>query len=111
MRHNNRPPILASTLPPNQLSMHPGEATQYVCRDCGRWTLLRRSIGLAHRAADGIKRCPGSGQRLTRDLTPIEWAARLREADRGAALHRAQRVYRTAKPPIAPAVVQLAAAR
>ena len=111
MRHNSRPPILASTLPPNQLTMHPGEATQYVCRDCRRWTLLRRSIALAHRAADGIKRCPGSGQRLTHDLTPTEWAAGLREAARNAAVHRAPRVHRTAKPPVVPAVVQLAAAR
>ena len=111
MRHNNRPPILASTLPSNQLTMHPGEATQYVCRDCGRWTLLRRSIALTHRAVNGITRCPGSGQRVTRDLTPTEWTARLREAARDAAVHRSPRVHRTAKPPVVPAVVQLAAAR
>ena len=113
MRHNSRPPILASILPPNQLAMHPGEAIQYVCRDCGRWTLLRRSIALAHRAADGIKRCPGSGQRLTCDLTPTEWAARLRDGKRDVAQCRVKTrkggMHYVAKPPTPHTLAQLAA--
>ena len=110
MRHNNRPKILASTLPAHQLSLHPGESRQYVCGDCGRWTLLRRGIALTHRAADGVTRCPGSGQRVTCDLTPAQWAARVRVAERDADTHRAGRVHRTAKPPAPPAVHQIAAA-
>ena len=111
MRHNNRPSILASTLPPGQLSLHGGETPQYVCRDCGRWTLLRRSIALAHRAADGITRCPGSGQRLTRDITSSQWLAQLRDAERNAAVYRSSRVHKTGKPTPPPAVCQLASAR
>jgi hypothetical protein len=111
MRHNNRPRILASTLPTHQLSLHPGESPQYVCGDCGRWTLLDRGVALTHRAADGIKRCQGSGQRVTRDIAPVEWAARLRLAERDAGTHRSPRVHRTAKSPVPSAVVQIAARR
>jgi DNA-directed RNA polymerase subunit RPC12/RpoP len=115
VRHNHRPPILASNLPPSQLSMHPGEATQYVCADCGRWTLLRRGIALSHRAADGVTRCPGSGQRLTRDITPAEWAIRLREGTRDVGgrhvTTRRGGLHYAAKPPAPRAVCQIAAGR
>lgn len=111
MRHNNRPRILASTLPAHHLSLHPGEPPQIVCGDCGRWTLLRRGIALTHRAADGVTRCPGSGQRITCDLASDQWAARVAAEQRDAALRRPGRVHRTAKPPTLPAVHQLAAAR
>lgn len=111
MRHNNRPRVLASALPAHQLSLHAGEPPQFVCVDCGRWTLLRRGIALTHRAAGSHARCAGSGQRVTIDLTPAQWTARLAEATRNAALRRAARVHRKAAPPTPPAVHRIAAAR
>ncbi|MGH3377656.1 MAG: hypothetical protein ACRDS0_03840 [Pseudonocardiaceae bacterium] len=109
MRHNNRPKILASALPAHQLSLHPGESRSYVCGDCGRWTLLHRGVALTHRTADGMTRCPGSGQRIVCDITPVLWAARVAAEQRDAGLRRAGHVHRTAKPPAPPAVHQLAA--
>lgn len=111
MRPSNRPRILASTLPAHHLSLHPGEPPQFVCGDCGRWTLLRRGIALTHRAADGVRRCPGSGQRITLDLAPALWLARVSEATRNASLRRGARVHRKAAPPTPPAVHRIAAAR
>ena len=111
MRHNGRPRILASSLPAHHLSLHPGEPAQWVCGECGRWTLLRRGIALTHRAGDGVRRCAGSGQRLTVDLLPATWMARLRAASRDAALRRGSRVYRQATPPTPPPVHRIAAAR
>lgn len=111
MRHNNRPKILASALPAHRLSLHPGEPRQYVCGDCGRWTLLRRGIALTHRAADDVTRCPGSGQRITCDLSPDQWAVRLAEATRNAALRRGGRVRPKTAPPPPPAVHRIATSR
>lgn len=101
MRDNGRPVLLASSLTPNLLMMHPGARPVVACRDCGTWRVPRRGMLPAHRAADGVTRCPGSGQRVTIDLTPAEWQARLRAAVREAALRRGSRVHRDARPPVA----------
>lgn len=111
MRPNSRPRILASALPAHRLSLYPGEPPQFVCGDCGRWALLRRGIALTHRAADGVRRCPGSGQRVTLDVAPAVWLARVREATRMASLRRGARVHHEAAPPTPPPVFRIAAAR
>jgi hypothetical protein len=97
--HNGRPALLASTLPPNVLNLRPGERPSMVCPDCQGWRLLYRSMIAAHRADDGTTRCPGSGQRLTRDLTPEAWQARLRDALRDASRRRTARVHLQPAPP------------
>ncbi|KWX02748.1 hypothetical protein TH66_13470 [Carbonactinospora thermoautotrophica] len=110
MRHNGRPVLLASTLPPNRVSLYPGERPQVACPDCGRWRFLRRGMLVPHRADDGVSRCPGSAQRVVIDLTPAEWQARLREAARHAGQRRSMRVQRKPQPPVPPPVFRMRAA-
>jgi hypothetical protein len=64
----------------------------------------------AHRAADGVTRCGGSGQRVVIDTTPAEWQARLDAAVREAGLRRSSRVHRGSRPPVAPPVFRIARA-
>lgn len=82
MRHNERPAMPTSSFTPNMLSLYAGEPPMVACPDCGRWRGLRRGMLAPHRATDGVIRCPGGGQRIRIDLTPAEWQARLREAQR-----------------------------
>ena len=63
MRHNGRPVLVASELTPNLLMLYPGERPVLACPGCGTWRVLRRGMLPAHRAEDGVRRCPGSGQR------------------------------------------------
>jgi hypothetical protein len=98
--HNQRPALLASTLPPNTLNLRPGERPAMICPDCGCWRLLYRSMIAAHQAADGITRCPGSGQRLNRDITPQVWQAQLRDAVQNAGRRRPSRVHLQPAPPV-----------
>ena len=106
MRLNDRPPLAVSTLPPNLLMFLPRPAL--ACPDCGSWRALRRGMLPAHRAADGVTRCGGSGQRVVIDVTPAEWRARLDAAVREAALRRSNRVHRGSRPPVAPPVFRIA---
>jgi hypothetical protein len=110
MRPNGRPPVAASTLPPNALLLAPGSRPVVTCPDCGTWRMLRRGMVPAHRAAGEVSRCPGSGQRLIMDLTVAEWRARLDAAARDAALRRGSRVHRSGAPPVTPPVFRLTAA-
>jgi hypothetical protein len=64
----------------------------------------------AHRAGDGVRRCPGSGQRVLIDLSFPQWRARLDVAVREAALRRAVPVQRKAVPPVPPPVFRMAGA-
>ena len=91
MRHNGRPILVASELTPNLLMLYPAERPVLACPDCGTWRVPRRGMLPAHRAGDGVRRCPGSGQRVRIDLTPAQWLADLQAAARvarpAAALH------------------------
>lgn len=109
MRDNGLPEILASGFTPNRVSLYAGEPPMVACPDCDRWRLLKRGMLAPHRADDGVTRCPGSGQRIRIDLTPQEWQARLREAERDAGRRHGTRVIRSPQPPTPPAVGQLAA--
>ena len=111
MRPNDRPVLLASTLTPNMLMLHPGARPVLACPDCGTWRIPRRGMLPAHRAEDGVTRCVGSGQRVRIDLTPAEWAARLRIAARDAALRRGSRVHRGARPPAPTPIFRLVVTR
>ncbi|MGY4966763.1 hypothetical protein [Streptomyces sp. 900105245] len=110
MRHNGRAPIKASTMRPEHLSFRDGETPLAVCPDCNTWRRLTRSMIKAHRdgtdtpATDelryfgdkpaGGRRCPGSAQRISVDITVEEWGERLRAADSTAAARRSARVTR-----------------
>lgn len=84
MRHNGRPAVAVSTLPPDQVNLRPGELVTVSCPDCGRSRRVKRKTLWPHRAHDGVTRCPGSGQRVVFDMTPGEWLVRLEAARRSA---------------------------
>ena len=110
MRHNGRLLLAVSELPPNLLMLTPGSPPVLACPDCGTWRVPRRGMLPAHRAADGVSRCAGSGQRVRIDLTPAQWQARLASAVREAGLRRGSRVHRGARPPVPPPVFRIARA-
>lgn len=103
MRPNGRPVLAMSALAPNLLMLF-GDRPVLVCPDCRTWRVPRRGMLPAHRASDGVSRCPGSGQRVRVDLSPSEWQARLAAAIREAEQRHATRVYRTGHPPAAPPI-------
>jgi hypothetical protein len=107
VRHNGRPPLAASTLAPNLMMLSPASRPTLACPGCGTWRVPRRGMLPAHRASDEVTRCPGSGQRVTIDLTPAEWQARLDAAVREAGLVRGSRVRRGGHPPVAPPLFRL----
>jgi hypothetical protein len=106
-RHNGRPPLAASELPPSLLMLAPGTRPVVACPDCGTWRVPARGMLPAHRAADEITRCGGSGQRIRVDLTTAEWQARLAAAVRETGQRHPTRVHRTGRPPAAPPVFRL----
>jgi hypothetical protein len=90
--------------------LSPASRPVLACPDCGTWRVPRRGMLPAHRASDMVTRCPGSGQRVTIDLTPAQWQARLDAAAREAGLRRGGRVHRGGHPPAAPPVFRIARA-
>ena len=110
MRDNGRPTLLASTTIPSLLMLYQGTRPVVACPDCGTWRVPRRGMLLAHRAADEHSRCPGSGQRVTIDLTPVQWMENMRVAVREAAGHRGTTVRRSGNPPVPQPVFRLVAA-
>ena len=111
MRHNGRPCLLASALPPNKVSFYPGARPMVVCSDCDTWCFARRGLLTPHRADDGVSRCLGSAQRVIFDITPAQWLMALRDADLDAARRRSARTFYKPQAPVAPAVCRIAAAR
>lgn len=116
MRHNGRAPILASQMRPEHLSLREGEPRLAVCPDCETWHRLKRGMIHPHRDGSpverterryygdkpaGGRRCPGSAQRITIDITPEEWAEKLLAADSTATGRRSARQHH--KPVLAPA--------
>jgi hypothetical protein len=100
MRHNGRPSMLVSTLPPGQVNLRPGEPVTMACPICGKWRQVKRHMLWPHRAHDGRTRCPGSGQRVRIDLAPGEWLVRLEAA------HRSQRRARSLQRDVQAALAQ-----
>jgi hypothetical protein len=110
MRDNGRPALLASTTIPSLLMLYPETRPVVACPDCGTWRVPRRGMLPAHRAADEHSRCPGSGQRVTIDLTSVQWMESLQVAAREAAGCRGTTVCRRGNPPVPQPVFRLAAA-
>ncbi|MFC8454752.1 hypothetical protein [Kitasatospora sp. NPDC057223] len=108
----------ASTICPAHITLQPGEPVTVVCTDCGTWRKLTRSMIPAHRStdlgrdligADGRQvrrdaRCPGSGQRITMDLTVARWVTRIEDGLAEVAARRPTKVLRKVKTPAAPAL-------
>jgi hypothetical protein len=92
----NRPPLRASELPPNRVSLYPGEPRAVMCPGCGRWQLPHDG-GLRRHTIDidSTSTCPQTGRRVWFDLTPAQQAARLEVAARQAATrHSSGLLYR-----------------
>jgi hypothetical protein len=109
MRDNGRPALLASATIPSLLMLYPETRPVVACPDCGTWRVPQRGMLPAHRAADEHSRCPGSGQRVTIDLTPVQWMESLRVAVREAAGRRGTPIHRSGKPSVPQPVFRLAA--
>ncbi|MGW2543987.1 hypothetical protein ACWC5I_24695 [Kitasatospora sp. NPDC001574] len=121
MRHNGRPPLKASTIRPAHITLQPGEPVTVVCTDCGTWRKLTRSMIPAHRStdlgrdligADGRQvqrdaRCPGSGQRITMDLTVARWVTQIEDGLAEVAARRPTKVLRKVPTPKPPAITKL----
>ncbi|MFJ3106546.1 hypothetical protein [Streptomyces sp. NPDC086835] len=117
MRHNGRAPLKASKMRPEHLNLRDGERRMAVCPDCLSWHRLARSMIMPHRAVEaaagdgprryfgdkpcGGRRCPGSAQRITIDISMEQWAERLLAADSTATGRRSARQH--SKPTPAPA--------
>ncbi|MFJ6661598.1 hypothetical protein ACIQNG_35405 [Streptomyces sp. NPDC091377] len=126
MRHNGRPPVKASEMRPENLSLRENEPRLVVCADCDTWRLLKRSMITPHRASDatpdretrryfgdkaaGGRRCPGSAQRIIIDITTEQWAEQLLTAESTAAGRRTTRPVRKPRPQVAPAPAQISPA-
>ena len=106
MRHNGQSALPTSALPPNLISLYPGERPRVACPECGRWRLLHRGMLVPHRSDDGVSRCPGSAQRVVIDLNFPEWQERLSAAERDTVRRRGSRVRPQAAPPVAHPVFQ-----
>jgi hypothetical protein len=90
--------------------MFTGSLAAIACPSCQTWRVPRRGMLPAHRAADDVTRCPGSGLRVQVDLTAAQWQARLHAAARQAGLRRGSRVHLGARPPVPPPVFRIARA-
>ncbi|GAA1526586.1 hypothetical protein GCM10009678_05080 [Actinomadura kijaniata] len=129
MRHNGRPPIYASDLPITHLDLRlkpepktkgrppEGPETLIVCPDCGWWVALKRHMVHPHRdrrrrPIDGrVPRCPGSGQRVIVNISYDTWREQLAQVVADASTRRSAPQFTKPRPPVPPAVHQIARAR
>lgn len=108
MRHNGRPALLASEIPPQNLNLRDDEPRSIVCPDCDTWHPLRRSMINPHhleRESRGGRAplCGGSKQLVTMDITVEQWGAALLDAECLAVSRRsAQQFYKPLPEPPVP---------
>lgn len=123
MRHNGRPSIALSSLATNLFTADwRGDASvrvTVVCRDCGCFRTVKRGMVFPHRYTAQVApgsyvedaRCPGSGQRITVDVTPAEWADGFRNACQTTERRRSARTLIKPGPAPATPLHRIAAAR
>ena len=103
-----RPPLRASELPPNRVSLYPGEARAVMCPGCDRWQVPHNGGLRRHTVhVDSETACSETGRRVWFDLSFVAWRALLEAAVRDAALRHGRRVYRGARPPAAPPLFRI----
>lgn len=106
---NGRPPLLLSTLKPQNISLRDGETRTIVCPDCETWRRLMGETQLKIRqhcakdctgctsrdAADRKKHtaCPGTDQPVTLDISVEVWGERMLAADSTATGRRSARQH------------------
>lgn len=84
-RTNGRPPLLLSTMRPEDFNVRPGETLSIACPDCRTWRRItgettfkiREHSGCAE-TGESVKRsiCPGSNQLVIIDIDVRRWQAR-----------------------------------
>jgi hypothetical protein len=103
-----RPPLRASELPPNRVSLYPGEARAIMCLGCNRWQVPHDGGLRRHTVdVDSETACSQTGRRVWFDLSFAAWRLLLEAGVRDAALHRSSRVHRGGCPPVAPPLFRI----
>jgi hypothetical protein len=106
-----RPPLRASELPPNRVSLYPGGVRAIVCPGCNRWQVPQNGGLRRHTVeVDTETACSETGRRVWFDLSFVAWRALLEAAARDAARRRGDRVHRSGCPPAAPPLFRITAA-
>lgn len=112
---NRRPPLLLSTMAPEDYNVRPGEVKSIACPDCRTWrrimgdTVLKiREHCVSDKCVEGEKHtlCPGSDQLVDVDIDVRRWQARqtrlLRDAMPQENRRAAQQFYKPLPAPAAP---------
>lgn len=112
---NRRPPLLLSSMAPEDYNVRPGETKSVACPDCRTWrrimgdTALKiREHGLDDKVEKGAQRavCPGSDQAVVVDIDVRRWQARqdrlLRDAMPQDNRRSTQQFYKPAPAPAVP---------
>ncbi|MEU5632144.1 hypothetical protein ACH47C_23540 [Streptomyces rishiriensis] len=117
---NNRPPLLLSTIAPQDINLREGETRSIVCPDCRSWRRLMGETRLvirehchSDRVAEGEthERCPGSRQLVILDQDVAQWGESVLAADSTATGRRSARQHHKPQPAPARAVSHIAAGR
>lgn len=106
-----RPALRASELPPNRVSLYPGQPGAIMCPGCNRWQVPHDG-GLRRHTVDVYSEtaCSETGRRVWFDLSFVVWRILLEAAVRDAALRRSDRVHHSGCPPVAPPLFRIARA-
>lgn len=97
MHHNRRPPMKASALRPDQITLLEGESPKAKCPDCRARRILKRGMVPKHYLSNEqgdvtSVPCSGGGQRIELDLTPEQWGEAMFEASTDANQYRSKPV-------------------
>ncbi|MGW4359469.1 hypothetical protein ACWEKU_12015 [Streptomyces californicus] len=104
-RDNRRPPLLLSTIKPQNINVREGEVMSIVCSDCERWlrimgdTQLKirehctRECAAGDTSSEEHTRCPGSNQPVQLDISVEQWGEKVLAADSTATGRRSARQH------------------
>ncbi|MFE7935501.1 hypothetical protein ACFU6S_43605, partial [Streptomyces sp. NPDC057456] len=101
-RSNHRPPLLLSTIAPQDINVREGETWSIVCPDCRAWRRLMGKTQLKireHCHSDHVpegethERCPGSNQIIILDHSVEQWGEAMLTADSTATGRRSARLH------------------
>ncbi|MFE1928468.1 hypothetical protein ACFW91_38705 [Streptomyces asoensis] len=120
-KHTNaRPPLLLSTIAPQDINIREGETRSIVCPDCRSWRRLTGETRLvirehchSDRVAEGQthERCPGSNQLVLLDQDVSQWGEAMLAADSTATGRRSARQHHKPRPAPARAIAHIASQR
>ncbi|MGW6926515.1 hypothetical protein ACWGA9_35525 [Streptomyces sp. NPDC054950] len=117
---NGRPPLLLSTIAPQDINVREDETRSIVCPDCRTWRRLigeTRLVIREHCHSDRVpegethENCPGSNQLVLMDQDVEQWGEAMLAVDSTATGRRSARQHHKPTPTMAPALVHMAAKR